>query len=278
MSPRHGPPGILANLIWAISAAVTIPASLAALRIRDVTFDPSPQRPPSTIAPRALRRTGVRTGGIFPFLFQTFFFGFLFVVVDEHAGWDILYRAFGLDILPKTPGQLELRRQRGEWRAAKRSGDAARIRETFFRLRRERLDMRGVKYDEEPMEATPEEGKAGRLLDPADVRVFFIPSKTSAGVVSKVYMAFNADPDEDPEVREKVERATDWILKRQVEVKADEDCLEMPCRLLRVYQERFEGEHLLKWSRNEDGSSTLAEAWERTRPRFVAEVDVKPGE
>lgn len=94
------------------------------------------------------------------------------------------------------------------------------------------------------MEATPEEGKAGRLLDPADVRVFFIPSKGSAGAVGKV----------------------------------DEDCLETPCGLLRVYQEWFEGEHLLKWSRNEDGSSTLAEAWERVRPRFVTEVDVKSGE
>lgn len=280
MSSLHRPPSILAHVIWAVTFAVAFPASLAATRIRQITFDQAPHQA-AVQAPGILTRvprTGRGSGGgeIAPFLFRTVVLGAFFVVLDERVGSDILYRAFGLDILPKTPEQLALRGHREAWRAAKASGDADRIRGTFFRLRLERLDMRGVKYEEEPMKEAPA-AEAG-LMDPRDVRVFYIPSKGSNSVVGKVYIAFNADPDDEPGVREKVEWATRWILDRQVEVKIVEHCLEMPCRLQRRYRNRTEREHLLQWSRKEDGSSNLAEVWDRRRPRFVTEGGTKPEE
>lgn len=275
MSSRHrSPPSLLAHLVWATSWAVALPAALAATRIRQITFDQAPQ--PSRVVTAGGGRAA-RPEGIAPFLFRTFVLGAIFVVAGERAGLDILYTAFGLDILPKTPKQLALRRHRVLWREAKASGDTARIRETFFLLRRERFDMAGVKYEEEPMKAPWDTGEPAELLDPQDVRVFFVLSEVSTSVVAKIYIAFNADPDE-PGVREVVDWATERILKRQVESKAVEHCLEMPCKLQRVYRERSEREHLLQWSRNEDGSSDLMAAWDRRRPRFRVEGEVKPAE
>lgn len=275
MSSLHRPPSIIAHVVWAVAFAVGFPASLAATRIRQITFDQASQAAQApgilTRVPRTGRGSG---GGIAPFLLRTFALGAFFVVLDERIGSDILYRAFGLDVLPKTPEQLALRKHRETWREAKASGDADRIRETFFRLIRERFEMRGVRYEEEPIKAAPP-AEAGGLLDSRDVRVFFIPSQGSASVVGKVCIAFNAVPDEEPGVREKVEWATRWILDRQVEAKIVEHCLEMPCRLQRTYRDRSEGEHLLQWSRNEDGSSTLAEAWDRSRPHFVTDDGMK---
>lgn len=276
MSSLHRPPSIIAHVVWAVAFAVGFPASLAATRIRQITFDQGPQaaQAPGILVTRTGRGSPGAGGGIAPFLFRTFALGAFFVVPDERIGFDILYRAFGLDVLPKTPEQLALRKHRETWREAKASGDADRIRQTFFRLRRERFDMMGVRYEEEPMKEAPAAEAGG--LDPRDVRVFFIPSKGSNSVVGKVYIAFNADPDEEPGVRERVEWATRWILARQVEAKVVEHCLEMPCILKRIYRDRSEGEHLLQWSRNEDGSSTLADAWDRRRPRFVTEAGMKP--
>lgn len=278
MSSLRRPPSIIAHVVWAVAFAVGFPASLAATRIRQITFDQASQATQSpgvlTRVPRTGRGSG---GGIAPFLFRTFVLGAFFVVLDERMGSDILYRAFGLDVLPKTPEQLALRKHRETWREATASGDADRIRETFFRLRRERFDMMGVRYKEEPMKEAPPAEMRG-LMDPRDVRVFFIPSKGSNSVVGKVYIMFNARPDVEPGVREGVEWATRWILARQVEAKVVEHCLEMPCRLQRIYRDRSEGEYLLQWSRNEDGSSTLADVWDRRRPRFVTEDGMKPEE
>lgn len=278
MSSLHRPPSIIAHVVWAVAFAVGFPASLAATRIRQITFDQAPQaaHAPGILVTRTGRGSpGAGGGGIAPFLFRTFVLGAFFVVLDERMGSDILYRAFGLDILPKTPEQLALRKHRETWREATASGDADRIRDTFFRLRRERFDMMGVRYEEEPMKEAPP-AEMGGLMDQQDVRVFFIPSKGSNSVVGKVCIIFNARPDEEPRVREGVEWATRWILARQVEAKVVEHCLEMPCRLQRIYRDRSEGEYLLQWSRNEDGSSTLAEVWDRRRPRFATEGDTKP--
>lgn len=120
-------------------------------------------------------------------------------------------------------------------------------------------------------------GKSSELLDPRHVRVFFVLSEGSTSVVAKIYIAFNTDPDE-PRVQEKVDRTTMWILTRQVESRMAEGRLEMPCKLERAYRDRTEGEHLLKWDRNEDGSHTLADAWDHRRSIFVAEDDTGPAE
>lgn len=275
MSSMHrAPPSFLAHIIWAVSTAIALPAMMAATRIRQITFDQVPQ------APRVVTAGGGRAGrssGIAPFLFRTFVLGVIFVMADERAGLDILYRAFGLDILPKTPAQLALRKHRALWREAKASGDETRIQETFFRLKREKFGLMGVKYQEEAVKTPWDTGKASELLDPRDVRVFFVLSEGSTSVVAKIYIAFNADPDE-PGVREKVDRTTKWILTRQVESRMAEGRLEMPCKLERAYRDRTEGEHTLQWSRNEDGSHTLADAWDQRRTIFVEEDDMRPAE
>lgn len=141
MSSMHrSPPSFLAHIVWAVSWAVALPAALAATRIRQITFDQVPQAPQAPQAPRVLTAGGItagRSSGIAPFLFRTFVLGAIFIVADERAG---------LDILPKTPAQLALRKHRALWREAKAFGDETRIQETFFRLKRERFGLMGVKY------------------------------------------------------------------------------------------------------------------------------------
>lgn len=191
------------------------------------------------------------------------------VLLDEFAGWDLLYRAFGVDILPKSPLQKRLRKDRCRWR----DGHPARVRDAFFALERERLDAIGAKYEEGEPIGTPLSDVEGRtttpdtgLLDAADVRVFFIFEE---GVTSKICMAFNVDSCV-PDVLEKVDRTTRWILTRQAEPRLAEGRLEMPCKVERVYRDRPEGNYLLQRSRNEDdgwaledGGSTLGDAWDR---------------
>lgn len=213
--------------------------------------------------------TARKTSGISTTLINAALFGAVFVMLDECAGLDILYTTFGIDILPKTKLQKMLRTHRGMWREAKASGCSVKIRETFFLLKRERFDLTKVKYQEERMRTPWDTGRPCELLDPQDVRVFFILSKGSNSVVGKVYIAFNTDLNE-PGVREKVDRTTKWILTGQVEPRQATGGLEMPYRLERAYRDRSEGEHLVHWGWNGDGSHTLADAWDCRRTIFVA--------
>lgn len=99
--PDRGP-GLLANIAWATAAVLTIPAITAATRIKQITFEPAP-----TPRPRPARAAGGGGGGgwLPDFIFNAALFGFMFVLVDEYAGVDLLYRTFGLDILPKSQTQ-----------------------------------------------------------------------------------------------------------------------------------------------------------------------------
>lgn len=108
------------------------------------------------------------------------------------------------------------------------------------------------------------------LLDPQDVRVFFILAEGSDKVASRICIAFNADRD-GPGVREMAERTTKWVLTRQAEPRLKAGMLKMPCRLETVYRDGHGGEHLLQHARGEDGSSTLADAWDCRRAVVVEE-------
>lgn len=276
--PDRGP-GLLANIAWATAAVLTIPAITAATRIKQITFEPVPTPAPAP-APRVrpVRAAGGGGGGWLPdFIFNAALFGFMFVVVDEYAGVDLLYRGFGLDILPKSQTQKTLRAHRGLWREVLASGDQDRVRDTFFRLRRERLSLAGVRYQEEPMRPPWDTGDRGPrsavLLDPRDVRVFFILAEgvgADCKVASRICIAINADRD-GPGVREKAERTTKWVLTRQAEPRLKAGMLKMPCRLETVYRAGHGGEHLLQHARGKDGSSTLADAWDCRRAVVVGE-------
>lgn len=275
----------LERIAWPIAFVTALPAAMVAARIL------LPEGPADVLASRtrhvaiekvravAAPRKAGGGGGLSSYLRNAALLGAVFVMLDEYAGLDILYTAFGVDILPKTELQKGLRRHRGMWREAKASGSPATVRETFFRLRRERFGLMGVKYQEEAMKTPWDTGTANsELLDPRDVRVFFVLSEGSASLVGKIHIAFNADPAGEPGVREKVDRTTKWILTRQVESRLAEGRLEMPCRLERVYRDRSESEHMVQWGRNEDGSPTLADAWDRRRTVFVAGDGMRPPE
>lgn len=298
MPSQHRPPSIAKHIIWAVSFAFAFPASLAATRIREITFDDVPeaphealarvlipekqQQPSSSSSSPSRRRAGGGGGTLLPLLLRAVVLGAIFVVADERGGTDILYRMFGLDVLPKTAAQVALRRQRALWREVRASGDAGRVREVFFQLRRERYGLAGLEYEEEAMRTPPPppegrgaETETGELLDPQDVRVFYILSSKKGEADNKaaarVCMAFNVDPDGDGDgdgVRDRVERTTRWILGGQVQARLAEGGLEMPCRLERVYRDgESERVHLLQPSSSpggdgEEGSPTLADAWD----------------
>lgn len=177
----------------------------------------------------------------------------VFIMLDGIAGWDILYRAFGIDVFPRSPLEKRLREERRRWRDAQ----PARVREAFFQLERDRLDAAGVRYVEEPIEA-PTIGSG--LVHPADVRVFYILGE--GNVATKIRVAFNVDYCE-PEVPEMADRTTRWILTELVESKLAEGKVDMPCKIERVYRDRSDGEHLLQIPQSEAGSLTLANAWDR---------------
>ncbi|KAG6363914.1 hypothetical protein INS49_009017 [Diaporthe citri] len=267
-------PKALERIAWPIAFVAGLPAAMVAARIL------LPEGPVEVLASRTrdaaiekVRAVGkprkAGGSGLSSYLWNALLLGAAFVMIDEYAGLDILHTALGADILPKTELQRGLRRHRAAWREAKASGDPATVRETFFRLKRERFGLMGVRYQEEAMRTPWDTGeRSSEMLDPRDVRVFFLLAEGSTRVAAKIYIAFNADPGE-PGVREKVDRTTRWILTRQVESRLAEARLEMPCRLERAYRDRGEGEHLVQWGRNEDGSHTLADAWDRRRTVFV---------
>lgn len=276
-------PKALVRIAWPVAFVVALPTAMLAARI----LRPEGSAEVLAARTRQVAMEKVRTlgttrkagGGLLRYLGNAVLFGAVFVMLDEYAGLDILHTAFGVDILPKTELQKGLRRHRSAWREAKASGSPERVRETFFRLRRERFGLMGVRYQEEAMRPPWDTGGRGgneQLLDPRDVRVFFVLAEGSASVVAKIYIAFNADhPAGEPGMRERVDRTTKWILTRQVESRLAEGRLEMPCKLERVYRDRSESEHLLQWGRNEDGSHTLADAWDCRRTIFVTGDDIK---
>lgn len=254
----------LTRIVWPVALAMVLPASFVASRIREVTFDKFPDSIPSTIP---MVKTSHKSG-FGALCLRVIALGSIFIMVDECAGFDVLYRAFGIDLLPKTQLQKLLRNHRDVWGKAKASGSPSRLRETFFQLKRERFEIMGLKYQEEPMKTPWDTGRPSELLDPVEVRVFFILYTGSRNMVSKIYLAFNVDLCQSG-IRERVERTTKWILTRQVESKLVGGTLEMPCKLERAYRDRSEGEHLLQWARNEDGSHTLADAWDQKRTYYV---------
>lgn len=83
------------------------------------------------------------------FLVKAVLFGAIFTVLDEGAELDIIYRAFGIDVLPKTAVRKKHRQLRGIWREAKASGDPGRIRDAFFQLKRAEFERMAIKYFEE---------------------------------------------------------------------------------------------------------------------------------
>ena len=199
---------------------------------------------------------------------------------DECTGLDILYNAFGVDILPKRKLQKKYREHRAMWREAKASGDPSRVRDTFFRIKRERFGLMDMKFQEEPMKTACDMGLGSRtgMIDAADVRVFFILSEGSRSIVSKIYIAFNVENNIwDPEMQEKMDKTTKWVLNRQVGPKMAERLLEMPCKLESAFRDGSGGEHLLQWSRNGDGSATLSDAWDCRRTIYVTEEGMRPG-
>lgn len=286
MSSSHWPRA-LERIAWPIAFVVALPTAMVAARIlrpegaaevaagtRHVAIENARK---VTTARGPAGGGGGGGGSISSYLFDAALFGAVFVMLDEYAGLDILYRALGADILPKTRLQRMLRGHRAMLREARASGSPSRLREAFFRTKRERFGLAGVKFQEEPMKAPWDMGRqpgGEQLLDPQDVRVFFILSKGSSSVVGKIYIAFNVDPSE-PGVGDRVERTTKWILTRQVESRLARGELEMPCRLQRAYRDRAEGEHLVQWGRNEDGSHTLADAWDCRRTVFVDGDEVR---
>lgn len=277
---------VLDRLAWPIAFVVTLPTAMLAARILRPEGAAEAAAGTSHMAIEKVRkvttaRGGGSSGSISSYLFDAALFGAVFVMLDEYAGLDILYRALGADILPKTRLQRMLRGHRAMLREARASGSPSRLREAFFRTKRERFGLAGVRFQEEAMKAPWDMGRqpggGEQLLDSQDVRVFFIFSGGSSSVVGKIYIAFNADPGE-PGVSERVERTTRWILTRQVESRLAGGQLEMPCKLQRAYRDRSEGEHLVQWGRNEDGSHTLADAWDCRRTVFVDGDDARSEE
>lgn len=258
----QGDPFSLLALIFGIGIAMSPPGTISGPILRaleKVRAEKAAQDAARLAARRSPVVKAAAPGGN-PFVEAALFCSGL-VLLDQFAGWDILYGAFGVDILPKSPLEKRLREERCRWRRDR----PARVREAFFQLEREKLDALGVRYEEEPV-GTPtplgeEETTPGaKLVDPADMRVFVIYGE--GNVAAKIYMAFNVDSCE-PEVPEMVDRTTRWILSEQGESRLTEGGLDMPFKVERVYRDRAEGEHLLQLSRAEDGSSTLVDAWDR---------------
>lgn len=272
MSTRDRPRAF-PRIAWPVALATAIPASLIAARtliIPPVTVDKVATTERVARAERLPRAGSPTTGGWAALVLRTVLFGAILVVVDECAGLDILYRAFNIDILPKTKTQKLLREHRATWRAAKASGSPARIREAFFQLKRERFELAGTRFQEEAMKSPWDTRRPSELASPEDVRVFFIlsgrghKSSTTTTTIAKIYIAFNMDPGE-PGARERIDRTTQWVLTRQVEAKLAGGRLEMPCKLERAYRDRSESQHELHLSRDGNGSQTLADAWNRRR-------------
>lgn len=251
-----GDPFSLLALIFGIGIALSPPGTISGpiLRALEKARADKAARDAAHLAARNSRLVKARTAaaGGSPFIDAALFCSAL-VLLDQFAGWDILYRAFGVDILPKSPLEKRLREERCRWRR----GHPARVREAFFQLERERLDAAGVRYMEEPVEATT---IGTGLVDPADVRVFYVYGKGDVAV--KICVALNVDSYE-PDVMERADRTTRWILTELVESKLAEGKVDMPCKIERVYRDRSDGEHLLQVSQSDAGSSTLADAWDR---------------
>lgn len=250
-----GDPFSLLALIFGIGIALSPPGTISGPIFRaldKIRADKAAQDAARLAARRSpLVKATAAAGGLG--LMDAALFCSAFVLLDQFAGWDILYRAFGVDILPKSPLEKRLREERCRWRRDR----PARVREAFFQLERERLDAAGLRYMEEPVEETT---IGTGLVDPADVRTFFILGE--GDVATKIRVALNVDSYE-PDVMEMADRTTRWILTELVESKLAEGKVDMPCRIERVYRDRSGGEHLLQLSQGEAGSSTLADAWDR---------------
>lgn len=253
-----GDPFSLLALIFGIGIALSPPGTISGPIFRaleKVRADKAAQdaaRLAARRSPLVRSATAAAASGGSPFIDAALFCSAL-VLLDQFAGWDILYRAFGVDILPKSPLEKRLREERCRWRR----GHPARVREAFFQLERERLDALGVRYVEEHVEATM---TGTGLVDPGDVLVFYIYQEGDVAV--KICVALNVDSYE-PDVMERADRTTRWILTELVESKLAEGKVDMPCKIERVYRDRSDGEHLLQLSESEAGSLTLADAWDR---------------
>ncbi|KAL1846411.1 hypothetical protein Daus18300_014254 [Diaporthe australafricana] len=208
-----------------------------------------------------------QSSGIMTFLVKAVVFGAMFTMLDEGPELDIMYRAFGIDVLLKTTRQKEHRKLRRIWREAKASGNAGMIRDAFFQMKRAGFERMAIKYFEEPMKNPWDMGRPNGLLDPKDVRVFFILTAGSTRVVGKIHIAFNVDRWELG-VQEKIDKTTKWILTTQVQMKQEGGILESPCKLERAYRDQSQDEHEL--SRDGRGSRFMADAWDRRRTIHVA--------
>lgn len=63
-------------------------------------------------------------------------------------------------------------------------------------------------------------GRPDGLLDPNDVRVFFILTGGSSRAVGTIHIALNVDRGW-PGMQEKVDKTTKWILTTQVQMKRE---------------------------------------------------------
>lgn len=99
--------------VMAVSVARQAPAGPAGL-------EKGINRAVGTTARRTARIT-TGTPGLAGFLFKAVWWGALFVMVDECAGFDFLHTVLGIDVLPKSPLQKRLREQRAARRRTARA-------------------------------------------------------------------------------------------------------------------------------------------------------------